>query len=533
VIASARVRDDVLGIFRRAGATRIFGNPGSTEIPFLGDLPSDFEFVLGLHEGPVVGIATGYALGTGRPAVVNLHTAAGLGNAVNAIACARDARVPLVLVIGQQDRRQLALEPFLTGRSLERLAGDYPVWSTFPASAAEVPGAIARAFHEAAVHRGPALVVVPMSDWDEVLAGDRDVVASPAELVHAPALAPGSLDGLTRMVEASRSPAIVVGAGTDSPEGWDAVVALAEKLACPVWQDTFSSRAGFPQDHPLFAGHLPWRRSELRTLFADVDLVLALGTPGLRLYIYDPGPILDADTRFAVVSEFDEEALRTPCDLAVLGRPDLACRELTKRIAQRSGANGALLRRPSAPAPPQNGEPLRAAHLVAALAERLPADAVLFEEAPSTRPETLSRIAIRSPLGFVAVANGTLGYGLAGAIGVRMALPERPVVALLGDGSSTYSVQGLWTAAHYGVGTVFVVVGNGRYAVMDELAQSDGLGAAWPPFEELDLAQVAQGLGCESERVVTHDELESALDRAFDGIRERTKPLLIDVRIAP
>jgi benzoylformate decarboxylase len=531
VIASARVRDEVLDIFRRAGATRIFGNPGSTEIPFLGDLPSDFEFVLGLHEGPVVGIATGYALGTGRPAVVNLHTAAGLGNAVNAIACARDARVPIVLVIGQQDRRQLALEPFLTGRSLERLAGDYPVWSTFPASAAEVPGAIARAFHEAAVHRGPALVVVPMSDWDEVLAHDRDVVASPTEVVHAPALAPGSLDGLTRLVETSRSPAIVVGAGTDSREGWDAVVALAERLACPVWQDTFSSRAGFPQDHPLFAGHLPWRRSELRTLFADVDLVLALGTPGLRLYIYDPGPLLAPDTRFAVVSEFDDEALRTPCDLAVLARPDLACHELAKRIAQRSGANGALLRRPSAPAP-QSGEPLRAAHLVAALAERLPADAVLFEEAPSTRPETLARIAVRSPLGFVAVANGTLGFGLAGAIGVRMALPERPVVALLGDGSSTYAVQGLWTAAHYGVGTVFVVVGNGRYAVMDELAQADGLAAAWPPFEELDLAKVAEGLGCESERIVSHDELEAAFDRAFDGIRERTTPLLLDVRVS-
>ena len=532
MIASARVRDDVLDVFRRAGAARIFGNPGSTEIPFLGDLPSDFEFVLGLHEGPVVGIATGYALATGRPAVVNLHTAAGLGNAVNAIACARDARVPLVLVIGQQDRRQLALQPFLTGRSLERLAGDYPVWSTFPASPGEVPGAIARAFHEAVVHRGPALVVVPMGDWDEVLGDDRAVAAAPAELVHAPSLAPSALDGLAQLVEASRSPAIVVGAGTDSPEGWDAVVALAERLACPVWQDTFSSRAGFPQDHPLFAGHLPWRRSELRTLFADVDLVLALGTPGLRLYIYDSGPLLAPGTRFAVVSAFDDEALRTPCDLAVLAAPDAACRELAGRIPQRSGANGALLRRPPSPARPAAGEPLRAAHLVAALAERLPADAVLFEEAPSTRPETLARIAVRSPLGFVAVANGTLGYGLAGAIGVRMALPHRPVVGLLGDGSATYSVQGLWTAAHYGVGAVFVVVGNGRYAVMDELARADDMTSAWPPFDELDLSKVSQGLGCDAERVSTHDELDAALDRAFDGIRERTQPLLVDVRVA-
>jgi len=532
VITAGTVRDEVLDVLRRAGATRIFGNPGSTEIPFLGDLPKEFEFVLGLHEGPVVGIATGYALATGRPAVVNLHTAAGLGNAVNAIACARDARVPLVVIVGQQDRRQLALEPFLSGRSLDRLAGDYPVWSTFPASAGEVPGAIARAWHEAVVHRGPALVVVPMGDWDEVVGDDRGAVATPAELVQAPALDGSALAELVQLVEGSRSPVLVVGTGTDSREGWDAVVALAERLACPVWQDTFSSRAGFPQDHAHFAGHLPWRRSELRALFADVDLVLAVGTPGLRLYMYDPGPLLGPDTRFAVVSEFDDEVLRSPCDLAVLAQPKAVCAELAARLAQRSGANGAVLARPPAPAPPEDGEPLQAAHLVSALAERLPTDAVLVEEAPSTRPEILSRIAIRSPLGFVAVANGTLGYGLAGAIGLRMALPERPVVGLLGDGSSTYSIQGLWTAAHYGIGAVFLVVGNGRYGVMDELVRAQGMTGAWPAFEELDLAAVARGFGCASRRVTTHDELEDALDHAFDGIRERSEPLLVDVRVS-
>ena len=532
MIATGTVRDEVFALLRRLGATRIFGNPGSTEIPFLGDLPADFQFVLGLHEGPIVGIATGYALATGRPAVVNVHTAAGLGNAVNAIACARDGRVPLVVIVGQQDRRQLALEPFLTGRSLERLAGDYPVWSTFPASAAEVSGAIARAWHEADVHRGPALVVVPMSDWAEVVAEERGGIAAPVALARAAGLDERAVDGLERLVEASTSPAIVVGAGTDSREGWDAVVVLAERLACPVWQDTFSSRAGFPQDHPLFAGHLPWRRSELRELFGGVDLLLAFGTPGLRLYLYDPGPLLAPGTKLAVVSEFDDEALRSPCELAVLASPAAVCNELAARLGQRLGANGALLRRPPAPEPPASGEPLHDAHLIAALAERLPADAILVEEAPSTRPEILSRIAIRSPLGFVAVANGTLGYGLAGAIGLRLALPERPVVGLLGDGSATYSIQGLWTAAHYGVGAVFVVVGNGRYAVMDELARAQGLAGAWPPFEAVDLVEVARGFGCDAERVTTHDELGRALDEALAGIRERSAPLLLDVRVA-
>src|SRR6201996_6541969 len=167
IAAIKTVRDAVFDVMRRFGMTTIFGNPGSTEIPFLTGLPADIHFVLGLHEGAVVGIATGYAAARGEPALVNLHTAPGLGNAINAIANARDMRVPLVVVVGQQDRRQLAHEPFLTGRGLERLAGEYPVWSQLPVRAQDVPGAIARAYHEAIDGRGPAIVVVPMGDWLE------------------------------------------------------------------------------------------------------------------------------------------------------------------------------------------------------------------------------------------------------------------------------------------------------------------------------------------------------------------------------
>ena len=169
------VRDATFDVMRRFGMTTIFGNPGSTEVSFLTDLPDDIEFVLGLHEGTVVGIAAGYAIARGEPSFVNLHTAPGLGNAINAIANARDCRAPLVIVVGQQDRRQIAFEPFLTGRALERMAGEYPVWSSLPVRAQDVPGAIARAYHEARAGKGPALVVVPMGDWleeaDELAAG--------------------------------------------------------------------------------------------------------------------------------------------------------------------------------------------------------------------------------------------------------------------------------------------------------------------------------------------------------------------------
>src|SRR4051812_22610888 len=164
------VRDATLDVFRRLGLTTVFANPGATEVPLLAGLPEDIEFVLGLHEGSVVGIASGWALANERPALVNLHTTAGLGNAVGALATARGNRVPLVVLVGQQDRRHVAAEPFLTGR-LEGLAGDYPVWVDQPLTPQDVPGAITRAHHEAVTGRGPAIVIVPMGDWREPMTG--------------------------------------------------------------------------------------------------------------------------------------------------------------------------------------------------------------------------------------------------------------------------------------------------------------------------------------------------------------------------
>src|SRR5947209_712242 len=322
--ATARtVRDAVFDVMRRLGLTTIFGNPGSTEIPFLTGLPPDIHFVLGLHEGSVVGIATGYALARGEPALVNLHTAPGLGNAINAIANARDMHVPLVIVVGQQDRRQLAYEPFLTGRALERLAGEYPVWSSLPVRAQDVPGAIARAYNEAVAARGPALVVVPMGDWLEP--ADEHAAGWPERTLRTGTVAPAEVSELAEMIDRAASPALVVGRG-DGCEGWEAVIGLAERLRCPVWQESFARAAGFPQDHPQFAGHLPWRRRQMRETLSPHDLVIAIGTNAFRLYLLDdPGPIVSEGTPVAVLTDDPAEAYRSPCALAIVAPLASAC----------------------------------------------------------------------------------------------------------------------------------------------------------------------------------------------------------------
>ncbi|MET7997287.1 thiamine pyrophosphate-dependent enzyme [Amycolatopsis sp. NPDC005232] len=530
----ATVRDAAFDVLRRYGATTLFANPGSTEITLLTDLPSDFEFVLALHEGSVVGMATGWALAADRPAVAILHTTAGLGNAVGALATARVNRAPLVVLVGQQDRRHLALEPFLAGHRLDDVAAPAPVWVGEPPRPQDVPGALARAWHEARDHRGPALVIVPMDDWLAPAADDEPLPA-PARLVRTTAAEPEVVAELEKFLAEAEKPVLVVGAGADDAETWHALEALAERLQCPVWQEAFGARAGFPQDHPRFAGHLPAGRAELRKVLAGHDAVLAVGAPVFRQYPREPGRLIGPGTRIAVVTDDPDEAHRSPADLAVLARPAAVCGPLALRLPARPASAEPPGRRIDLPEPPVDG--LAPEHVFAALARRIPRDAVLVEETPSSRPLLHALVPARAPLGFLSAAMGGLGFAVPAAIGVRMARPDRPVVAVVGDGSSLYAIQALWSAAHYGVGVLVVVLANGRYAIMDELAARHGErsaapGAApWPAFDEISVSGLARSLGCPSRRVETHEELESVLDEVLPALARATRPLVLDVAV--
>jgi thiamine pyrophosphate-dependent acetolactate synthase large subunit-like protein len=524
------VREAVFDVLRRRGLTTIFGNPGSTEIPFLTGLPDDLRFVLGLHEGSVVGMATGWAIGRGEPAFVLLHTTAGLGNAVGALATARVNRAPLVVLVGQQDRRHLALEPFLAGR-LEGLAGEYPVSVDLPVRAQDVPGALDRAWHLAATGRGPAVVIVPMDDWASPTDDGED--ASPERLVESVSVDDEEISELTALVDGSRSPALVVGAGADDPESWTALVGLAERLAAPVWQEAFGARAGFPQDHALFAGHLPPDRAGLRAALSGHDVVIVVGAPVFRQYAYAPGRLVDQGTVVVLVTDEPGEAQRSPANLVLLAKPAAVCAALAAQVTARSrDSREPLLMRPPAPDPPTSGARMWAGHVLAALAERLPPDAVLVEEAPSNRPELHARIPAREPLGFLSAAMGGLGFGLPAAIGVRMALPERPVVAVVGDGSSLYSIQSLWSAAQYRVGVLFVILNNGGYAIMDRLAEQHGGRGPWPSFE-IEIAAIAEALGCGAQRIGEEAHLVQTLDEVIPRLAARTEPLVLEVLVAP
>jgi benzoylformate decarboxylase len=505
---------------------KIFANPGSTEISLLTHLPTDFELILGLHEGSVVGMATGYALARAQPALVVLHTTAGFGNAVGALATARVNRAPLVVVVGQQDRRHLAFEPFLAGQ-LDGLAGSYPVWQHQPVRAQDVPGAIARAWFEARDGRGPAIVVVPMDDWQVEFDGGSP--AAPRILRRGDAVAAEVVAPLVNLIAAAERPCLVVGAGTDNASAWTALERLAERLDCPVWQEAFGARAGFRQDHPHFAGHLPSRRDALRKTLSGHDLVLVVGAPVFRQYPYGSGPFVGAGTRIALVTAESDEARRSPAELVIQADPVAAISRLLDALPE--SAPRSREPRPR-PVPPATGHPLRASHVFAALGELLPAETALVEETPSSRADLQTFVPARRPLGFLSAAAGGLGFGLPAAIGIKLAEPDRPVVAAIGDGSAMYAIQGLWSAVHYHVGVLFVVLSNGGYAIMDRLAEQAGdHQPPWPAFGALSISALAAGLGSSAERIATYAEVRTRLTEIVPTLSSRSEPLVLDISV--
>lgn len=543
------VRDAAIEVLRERGLTTIFSNPGSTEVPFLADLPDDIDFVLALHEASVVGIATGHALASGRPALALLHTTAGLGNAVGAIATARVNRAPLVVVVGQQDRRHLALEPFLAGR-LAGLAGDYPLEVIEPAWAADVPSAIARAAYRAEAGRGPVLVMVPMDDWDAPARSDS--AAAPGRVVFSPKGLPTEVGEVAELLAGAESPAIVAGAGVDSGPGWEAVRRLSRRLTAPVFAEPFGSRAGFDQSDRSYAGQLPADRTRLRQVLGGHDVLLVVGTAALRQYPYETGSLVPDGTRVIVLSEDVAEATRSPAEIAVVGDPVALLEAIASRLppgsaaremAPREGETRETLPSSTGAAEKPTGtselaDPayrggLRPEDVFELLAAHLPPETILVEESPSSRPALQSMVPARRPMGFLSAAMGGLGFAMPAAIGIKMAQPGWPVLAVVGDGSSLYSIQSLWTAAHRRVGVAFIVLANGGYAVMDRLAERRGGKAPWPSFPEVSVSGLAAALGVETVRVRDHHALRETVASLCLELAARSEPLLVEVAVEP
>ncbi|MGK9463306.1 benzoylformate decarboxylase [Streptomyces sp. G6] len=509
-----RVSHDFL---ERQGLTTVFGNPGSNELPFLADLPDTFRYVLGLHEGAVVGMADGYAQASGCPVLVNLHAASGSGNAMGALTNAVASRTPLVVLAGQQVRPAIGPEANLASVDAQSLMKPLVGWAAEPACAQDVPRALAQAVFEARLQRRPTYLSVPYDDWSAEV--DDNALAVLGRRVER-ASVPGGEQGrrLAEQVAAARRPALVLGGDIDSAGLFDDAVRLAERLGGPVWAAPSQFRLPFPNRHPQFRGVLPAGIAPVSEAFEGHDLVLVLGAPVFRYHEYLPGRYLPEGTRLIQVTEDASAAARAPMGEALVADPGAVIDLLLESLDAPGEPSG-----PYRPAPEPliaNGAALHPEQVFAALRDELPGDTAYVVESTSTNSAWWRQMDLRRQGSYYFPAAGGLGFGLPGAVGVAMAQPGRPVAGVIGDGSANYGITALWTAAQHRVPLTIVLLRNGTYGALrwfgGLLGVPDAPGLDIPG---LDFTRVAEGYGVRAQHVGGAEELRAVLAERPDHPR--------------
>ena len=543
-----------LELLKQEGVDILFGNPGTTELPLMDAfaVEHDIRYVLGLQEAALMAMADGYAQASGKLAVLNLHVAPGLGNAMGMLYDAVKAAAPILLTAGQQDLEYLVTEPMLSA-DLATLARPFVKWSAEVHRVEDLPRLVHRAAKTAlAPPTGPVFLSLP----GDILKAEADL-----DLLTPTRVAPrvrGDADAVAAagaLLAQAKRPVIIAGDAVAQSRAHAELVALAELIGAPVYTEFVPSTASFPASHPLFRGATLRTQAAVRQVLDQYDVLFSVGgdlftlslpseidpmPPGMRLIHLDTDPW--------------EIGKNYPAEVGILGDPKSTLPEITAAVeaAMTGGARGAARERFKAASEVTLAErsalktkakalagksPVQALALLDAIGDMLPKDAVVIEEVLSSAPGIRSLIRSDDPQSYYGLRGGGIGWGIPAAIGIKLALPHRPVVALVGDGSAMYTIQALWTAAHDRIGVVFVILNNRSYRILKQrllalrghAEQADtfvGMELVDPP---IDFVGLARSLGVAAEHVKTvHD----ATDLVAHGIKSNA-PLLIDVDLDP
>jgi benzoylformate decarboxylase len=402
-------------ILRAHGMTRIFGNPGSNELPFLKNFPAGFEYILGLHEGAVIAMADGYAQAKRQPVLVNLHSAAGTGNAMGGLVNAWNSHTPLVIMAGQQVREMIGLEALLTNIDATTLPRPLVKWSYEPSSAEQVPLALSRAIHIAgAPARGPVYLSIPYGDWDKA-APANTASLSERHVQQAGVPSEGQLKDLCAKLNEARHPVLIVGPDVDADAANAEVIALGEKLRAPVWMAPSSPRCAFPTDHPCFRGLLSAGIASIARLLEPHDLAFVVGAPVFRYHQYEPGEYLAVGTKLFALTCDIQEAARAPVGDALVGDIRLTLQAMLGHIGESSRSMPQVLPRPVLA--PERAGPVNPERVFDLIGKIAPRDAIYVNESTSTVNILWQRLPMVLPGSYYFGAGGGLGFGLPAAVG--------------------------------------------------------------------------------------------------------------------
>ena len=540
------------------GVRYIFGNPGTTESPVIDSLLDypQLNYIVTLHEGVAVGAASYYAQASGKTGVVNVHVAPGLGNAIGMMYNALKAGAPIVVTAGQQDTRMRLRDPLL-GHDLAAMAAPVTKWSVQAERADELSLLLHRAFKVANdPPAGPVFVALPIDVLEQE--SENEPVA-PGKLHRAGPAAPAGVAEAAALLAGRQSPVIVVGDEVARFGAGAEVVALAEALGAAIWTEGIRIHASVPSNHPNFRRALGFDALSIRKALEGADAVLLVGGPFFEEVWFSPESPFPKD---AAVIQVEVSPQRLAHNYAVkvglIGDPKATLAALLADVNGKASAGyrEAAARRNRALESLKDGDaaaqraraqkrwdntPISMPRLMADIASALPADAIVVDEAITAGPDLARTLSFSKPGDYFGARGGGIGQALPGALGVKIACPDRPVVAISGDGSSMYSIQALWTAAHHDLPIVFVILNNGEYRIlkhnMDVYRQRFG---AKPgrPYLHMDLGRprlgfldLARGLGLSAERITRPGELTGALSRAIAAKRPHLIEAVIEAKL--
>ncbi|MFD4231265.1 benzoylformate decarboxylase [Streptomyces sp. NPDC058545] len=506
-------------LLRRLELTTIFGNPGSTEQTFLQNFPDDFTYVLSLQEASAVAMADAFAQTTRRPALVNLHTSAGMGNGMGSLVAAYQGHTPLIVTSGQQHREMVIGEPYLGNREATTFPKPWVKWAYEPVRAEDVPEAFMRAYAVALQPpAGPVHLSIHLDDWNHPLAGPATVRSVSTTI----APDTGRLRTFAERITASQRPALILGPDVDRAGGWNAGVALAEKLKAAVYGAPLQDRASFPMNHPLYQGSLGMSLKAISDRLTGHDLVVVIGAEVFRYYPYVAGDILPDGTELLQITDDPATAGAARAGDSLLGDTRLSLELLIDMVGDGSSRSQPQPLSHDRELPATPNSPLTPDEVYAALETVRPEHGVFVCESTSTMEQQAEWLPTVEPDSFFFTASGGIGWALPAAVGVALGDRDRgvsrPVIGLIGDGSFQYSIQGLWTAAQHDLPIVYVAMRNREYSILKsfaELEETPGVpGLDLPGF---DIATVARGFGCHAVDVTTTDELTKEFTTALEA----------------
>jgi benzoylformate decarboxylase len=545
----------LIELLRHEGVEYVFGIPGATEILFMDALEEapDIRYILSLHEVVCAGMAEGYARASGKVGFLNLHTGPGVAAALPMLYNAQSGNVPLVITSGQNHTRLLQYDPHLSG-DIVGMAKIYTKWCTEIVHTEDIPATLQRAFKMALQPpMGPVLVSIPQN----VLEQPIDFQYKPNTVVY-PRVRPDkeALDSALKILQEARRPVLLVESGVERSNALEEVVRFAEMTGSRVYQ-SWMADVNFPVAHPQYLGDLDPTSPPAKDVFKDVDVLIGVGCSLFAQGFFNPEPTLPPKVRIVQIDENPWEIGKNfPVDCGIQGDIKSALAELNELIGKGMSPKGREEAKGRAKEIAQERSkleqqlknqvrdekdrvPISISRLMTEIKDAMTPDTVIVDECWSssgmlrqvldpTKPKTF----FRSRKG------GSIGWGLPGALGVKLGLPDKPVVAVVGDGGAGWSIQSLWTAARYRIPVTFVITNNATYRQV-KLVRKIVLGD-YPLSEKhegmeldkpvLNFSMVAQSMGVKGESVKDPGDLGRVLKAAFNSGEPRLVEVFVENR---